>query len=81
MGVSIKIYQHCLPAQNEQLKEFYEKNKIDFETFNFTNNLNEFFSKVNLAITRSGSSILAELTNAKIPLFQFLYQVPQKITS
>ena len=67
LGVSIKIYQHCLPTQNEQLKEFYEKNKIDFETFNFTNNLNEFFSKVNLAITRSGSSILAELTNAKIP--------------
>ena len=49
------------------IKRILWKNKIDFETFNFTNNLNEFFSKVNLAITRSGSSILAELTNAKIP--------------
>ena len=42
-------------------KKFYEKNKIDFETFNFSNNLEDYFSKINLAITRSGSSILAEL--------------------
>ena len=35
--------------------------------FNFTNNLKNYFFKVNLAITRSGSSILAELTNANIP--------------
>ena len=33
----------------------------------FCNNLNNYFSKVNLAITRSGASILSELTNAKIP--------------
>ena len=49
------------------MKEFYEKHNLEFETFNFTNNLIEYFSKVNLAITRSGSSILAELTNANIP--------------
>ena len=30
-------------------------------------NLTEYFSKTNLAITRSGSSMLAELTNANIP--------------
>ena len=29
--------------------------------------MEEYFSKINLAITRSGSSILAELTNANIP--------------
>ena len=40
---------------------------IDFEIFNFTNNITEYFSKTNLAITRSGSSMLAELINAKIP--------------
>ncbi len=66
-GVSLKIYQHCLPNQNDKLRLFYEENNLDFETFNFSNNLNEFFSKVNLAITRSGSSMLAELTNANIP--------------
>ena len=30
-------------------------------------NLKIIFQKVNLAITRSGSSILAELTNANVP--------------
>ena len=37
------------------------------ENFNFSNNLTDYFSKVDIAITRSGSSILAELVNAKIP--------------
>jgi UDP-N-acetylglucosamine--N-acetylmuramyl-(pentapeptide) pyrophosphoryl-undecaprenol N-acetylglucosamine transferase len=40
---------------------------INFEIFNFSNNILDYFSKVNLAITRSGSSMLAELTNVKIP--------------
>ncbi len=66
-GLYLKIYQHCLSNQNEALKSFYVEKNIDFEIFNFSNNLNEYFSKINLAITRSGSSMLAELTNANIP--------------
>ena len=66
-GIFLKIYQHCLPNQNDILKIFYEKNNIDFEIFNFSHNLEKYFLKVNLAITRSGSSMLAELTNANIP--------------
>ncbi len=66
-GVPLKIFQHCLPDQSEKLRLYYEKAQIDFETFNFIDNLEELFPKINLAITRSGSSILAELTNACIP--------------
>ena len=66
-GIALKIYQHCLPSQNNYLSAFYKKSNIDFEIFNFSDNLDKFFSKINLAITRSGSSILAELTNANIP--------------
>ena len=66
-GIFLKIYQQCLPNQNEILKLFYEKAKIKFEIFNFSDNVLEYFSKVDLAITRSGSSMLAELTNANIP--------------
>ena len=65
-GVSLKIYQQCLTEQNEELRQFY-KNHIDFHIFNFSDDVAEYFSKVNLAITRSGSSMLAELTNANIP--------------
>ncbi len=66
-NISFKIYQQCMPEQNKFLNSFYKDLKIDFEIFNFSNNILNYFSRVNLAITRSGSSMLAELTNAKIP--------------
>ena len=66
-GVNLKIYQQCMPSQNEYLKNFYKTMNIEYEIFNFSTNLIKYFSKVNLAITRSGSSMLAELTNVQIP--------------
>ncbi len=65
--ISFKIYQQCLPEQNDLLIKFYKKLNIEFEIFNFTQEIISYFSKVNLAITRSGSSMLAELVNVKIP--------------
>ena len=65
--IPLKIYQQCLPEQNKFLTSFYKNLNIDFEIFNFTNNILDYFSKINLAITRSGSSMLAELINARIP--------------
>ncbi len=65
--VPIKIYQQCLKHQNEYLCEFYKKAKIDFEIFNFTDRIIDYYSKVNLVITRSGASVLGELINVKIP--------------
>ena len=49
------------------ISTFYKKTNIEHEVFNFSNDIMEYFSKANLAITRSGSSVLAELTNANIP--------------
>ena len=65
--ISLKIYQQCLPEQNKFLTSFYENLNIDYEIFNFTDNILNYFNKTNLAITRSGSSMLAELINAKVP--------------
>jgi len=65
--IPLKIYQQCLPEQNKFLTSFYKDLNIDFEIFNFSNNILDYFSKINLAITRSGSSMLAELINVKIP--------------
>ena len=66
-GIPIKIYQQCMPHQLNDIRIFYENAKIENQVFNFNENLAELFSKVNFAITRSGSSILAELTNSNIP--------------
>jgi len=65
--LKIKIYQQCLNSQNYQLSQFYKKAQIDFEIFNFTTNIIEYYSKSNLVITRSGASVLGELVNFKIP--------------
>ena len=65
--IPLKIYQQCLPEQNEFLTAFYKDINIEFEIFNFSNDILRYFSKINLAITRSGSSMLAELLNSKIP--------------
>ena len=49
------------------MSSFYENLNIDYEIFNFADNILYYFSKIDLAITRSGSSILAELINLKVP--------------
>ena len=65
--LSIKVYQQCKKKQNEELSKFYIKNKIDYEIFNFTDKIIDYYSKANLVITRSGASVLGELVNFKIP--------------
>ena len=65
--IPIKIYQQCLPEQADFLRSFYKNLDLDFEIFSFSNNILKYFSKTNLVITRSGSSMLAELINVKIP--------------
>ncbi len=65
--IALKIYQQCLPHQNDFLEDFYKKKRIDFHLFNFENNIFKYFDKIDFAITRSGSSMLAELLNAQIP--------------
>ncbi len=65
--IKIKIYQQCQKSQNDQLSQFYKKAQIDFEIFNFTSNIIDYYSKSNLVITRSGASVLGELVNFKIP--------------
>ena len=65
--IPIRIYQQCQKKQNDQLSEFYKKAKIDYEIFNFTNRITNYYSKVNLVITRSGASALGEIINFNIP--------------
>ena len=65
--IKIKVYQQCHHSQNDQLSQFYKKAQIDFEIFNFTSKIIDYYSKSNLVITRSGASVLGELINFKIP--------------
>ncbi len=66
-NIPIKIYQQCQKEQNYQLSEFYKNAKIEYEIFNFSHNIIDYYSKTNLVITRSGASVLGELININIP--------------
>ncbi len=66
-NILIKIYQQCLSSQKENLEKKYKSMKIEYELFNFTENLLYYFDKTDLAITRAGSSMMAELLNCKTP--------------
>ena len=65
--IDIKIFQQCLIDQNNYLRTFYKKNKINFKLFNFEKDILNYYKKANLVITRSGSSVIAELINCQIP--------------
>ena len=72
-NIKINIIQQCTESQNSELEEAYKKFQINYKLFNFTNNILEYFSEADLVITRSGSSITAELINCKIPFISIPY--------
>ncbi len=66
-NIDIKILQQCLIDQNKYLRAFYKKNEINFKLFNFEKDIHNYYKKANLVITRSGSSVIAELINCQLP--------------
>jgi UDP-N-acetylglucosamine--N-acetylmuramyl-(pentapeptide) pyrophosphoryl-undecaprenol N-acetylglucosamine transferase len=72
-NIKIKIFQQCIESQTEKLNNIYKNLNFDFELFNFTNNILEYFAKTELTITRSGSSVTAELINCNIPFITIPY--------
>ena len=67
-NIKLKVYQQCLAYQTSELKKTYDLLNIDYEIFNFSSKLLNYFPKIDFAITRSGSSMLAELLNCNIPM-------------
>ena len=66
-GMKIKVFQQCQKDQNDNLINFYKKNEISNEIFNFTDKIIDYYNKSNLVVTRSGASVLGELVNCKVP--------------
>ncbi len=66
-GIKFNIYQQCLENQINEIKKIYKKFNIQYELFTFSKDMMKYYQKTDLAITRSGASSLAELTNLRIP--------------
>ena len=63
----LKIYQQTNISNFEKLKNFYEKNDISHELFDFNSDVSKLMSKANICLTRAGASTLAELVFLNLP--------------
>ena len=72
-GHNIQINQQCISEQKKLLTDFYNKNKIRSNIFEFTNDILNLISSSDLAISRSGASTTAELVNIRTPFIAIPY--------
>ena len=62
-----KVYQQTNKKNFQRLKLFYQTNKIEYELFDFNEDISVLMNKVNICLTRAGASTLAELVFLNIP--------------
>mgnify|MGYP006131820657 CR=1 FL=1 len=63
----LKVFQQTSFKNYAHLKNFYLKNNIENQLFDFDDNIPDFMSKSNICITRAGASTLAELIYLTVP--------------
>ncbi len=63
----LKVIHQTNKKNEKNLEEFYQKNKIKYELFDFKEDLINFMLDVNFCITRAGASSLAELVHINLP--------------
>ena len=64
---TLKIYQQTNSVNFDNLKKIYKDNNINYELFDFNEDISNLMSKANLCITRAGASTLAELVFLNLP--------------
>jgi len=64
---SLKIYQQTNLVNFEELKTFYKDNNINYELFDFHEDISNYMSRSNICLTRAGASTLAELVFLNLP--------------
>ena len=64
---NLKIYQQTNSVDLEELKRFYKDNNINYELFDFNEDISNVMSRSNICITRAGASTLAELVFLNLP--------------
>ena len=64
---NLKIYQQTNVENFEDFKNLYINNNIDYELFNFDEDISYIMSRANICLTRAGASTLAELVFLNLP--------------
>ena len=63
----LKIYQQTNLVNFAKLDIFYKDNNINYELFDFNEDILNFMSRSNICLTRTGASTLAELVFLNLP--------------
>ena len=66
-GYNVEINQQCHKNQKHQITQYYEKNKIKNNVFEFNKNILDLLLSTDLAISRCGASTTAELVHTLTP--------------
>ena len=69
----IKVVQQVITNQIKKIENFYNEHNIQCKIFDFDSNIAELISKSDLAISRSGSSTIAELEFLQVPFIAIPY--------
>jgi len=72
-GYEININQQCLKNQKKEITDFYIKNKIKNNVFEFDSNILNLILSTDLAIARCGASTTAELAHTCTPFIAIPY--------
>ena len=64
---TIEVNQQCIIEQKARISNFYEKNKIKSNVFEFEKDIAKLLSSADLAITRCGAATTAELAHTLTP--------------
>ena len=80
-GVELEINQQCLSSQMSNIQNYYKKNGVSNNLFDFIENIKHYIEKVDIVITRAGSSMLAELKNCLKPFISIPYHHQLIITN
>jgi UDP-N-acetylglucosamine--N-acetylmuramyl-(pentapeptide) pyrophosphoryl-undecaprenol N-acetylglucosamine transferase len=64
---NLKIYQQTDLENFENFENLYVDNNIDYELFNFNEDISHLMSRANICLTRAGASTLAELVFLNLP--------------
>jgi UDP-N-acetylglucosamine--N-acetylmuramyl-(pentapeptide) pyrophosphoryl-undecaprenol N-acetylglucosamine transferase len=64
---TLKVYQQTNLLNFQELKKFYKDNNVNYELFDFNEDISNLMSKANICITRAGASTVAELVFLNIP--------------
>ena len=78
--LNIAVKQQVLNInERKRINDYYQKSNFKYELFDFDENLHTKINDIDIAITRSGASAIAELAHLNIPFLAIHFLISNSI--